>query len=181
MALTVGGAVLAFGDNSQGALGLNDLLNRWKPTKVDLKLPGMEERCIRAVQLACGASHSVALISNQGSLEVWTSGCNQWGQLGLGDRLMRTRFTPTPKVANVVAVQAGDEHSAAITASGDLYIWGRGDSGQLGLGDMRSRSRPTLLREYVVVHPDKTLRRSKRNQPYVRPLQGKRPRLELPF
>ncbi len=74
MALTVGGAVLAFGNNGQGALGVDDLMDRWKPSKVELKLPGMEDRCVRAVQLACGASHSVALISNQGSLEVWTSG-----------------------------------------------------------------------------------------------------------
>jgi len=50
-------------------------------------------------------------------------------------------------------VQAGDEHSGAVTATGDLYMWGRGDSGQLGMGDNRAKWKPSLLREFVVVHP----------------------------
>ena len=97
------------------------------------------------------------------------AGINTWGQLGLGDRLTRARFNPTLPIAHVTAVQAGDEHSAAVTEDGDLFLWGRGDSGQLGLGDARARWRPTLLKGFQVVHPDKTLRRSRRNQPYVRP------------
>ncbi len=52
-----------------------------------------------------------------------------------------------------VAVQAGDEHSAAVTRDGELYLWGRGDSGQLGVGDVRGRCRPTLLPGFAVVHP----------------------------
>jgi len=50
-------------------------------------------------------------------------------------------------------LQAGDEHSAAVTGTGDLYMWGRGDSGQLGLGDVRAKWKPSLLKELVVVHP----------------------------
>lgn len=49
--------------------------------------------------------------------------------------------------------QAGDEHSAAVTAAGDLYLWGRGDSGQLGLGDIRAKWKPSLVKDLVVVHP----------------------------
>lgn len=67
-------------------------------------------------------------------------------------------------------MQAGDEHSAAIAEDGCLYMWGRGDSGQLGLSDLRCRRRPALVPGYLVVHPDKTLRRSKRNLPYLRPV-----------
>ena len=70
------------------------------------------------------------------------------------------------------AVQAGAEHSAAVTEDGCVFMWGRGDSGQLGLGDDLSRCLPTLLPGYVAVHPDKTLRRSKRNMPLVRPVAG---------
>lgn len=36
---------------------------------------------------------------------------------------------------------------------GDLYMWGRGDSGQLGMNDNRAKWKPTLLREFVIVHP----------------------------
>lgn len=38
-------------------------------------------------------------------------------------------------------------------------MWGRGDSGQLGLGDDRNRWAPVRLRGMHVVHPDRTLRR----------------------
>lgn len=62
-------------------------------------------------------------------------------------------IVPTPEA--VQHVQAGDEHSAAVTVIGDLYMWGRGDSGQLGLGDVRAKWKPTLVKELVVVHPGK--------------------------
>lgn len=42
---------------------------------------------------------------------------------------------------------------AAISSNGDLFMWGRGDSGQLGLGDNRARSMPTLVQGSTVVHP----------------------------
>ena len=74
MALTVGGSILAFGANDNGSLGLGDCDDRWKPTKVCLALEGEERVCIRAVQLACGSGHTVALISRQGCLQVRTTG-----------------------------------------------------------------------------------------------------------
>lgn len=107
------------------------------------------------------------------------AGSNVWGQLGTGDRKQSSKFVQTVvKLTGVVAVQSGDEHSMAITAAGQLYVWGRGDSGQLGLGDLRAKWKPTLLKEFKVVHPDKTLRRNKRSNPNVRPIEeSKRPRL----
>ncbi len=74
MALTVGGAILSFGANWHGQLGTGDQMDRWKPTRINLALPGEETRCLRVVQLACGTAHSVALFSNQGKLEVRTTG-----------------------------------------------------------------------------------------------------------
>ena len=104
------------------------------------------------------------------------AGANTWGQLGLGDCVSRSHFLPTLHVPYVTAVQAGDEHSAAVTEDGELYTWGRGDSGQLGLGDTLGRWWPTALQGLVVVHPDKTLRRSKRNLPFLRPVAHEAPR-----
>lgn len=74
LVLTVGGGILAFGANDSGCLGLGDDTDRWKPTKVKLALKGEEGCCIRAVQLACGSAHSIALISKQGCLEVRSTG-----------------------------------------------------------------------------------------------------------
>lgn len=75
MALTVGGALLAFGRNDHGALGTGDEENKWKPTKVDFSsISEGDNMCKRAVQVACGSGHTVALISNGGTLEVRTAG-----------------------------------------------------------------------------------------------------------
>ncbi len=86
-------------------------------------------------------------------MQVRTTGCNAHGQLGLGDTNNRVLFTAVPGLRNLVAVQAGDEHSAAVTLSGHLYLWGRGDSGQLGVGDLESKLIPTRLETFQVVHP----------------------------
>ncbi|PNW75480.1 hypothetical protein CHLRE_12g528350v5 [Chlamydomonas reinhardtii] len=173
MALTVGGALLAFGRNDQGALGTGDKVNRWSPTRVNLHGEDADDgKCRRAVQVSCGASHTLVLVLNNGRMEVRTTGANAWGQLGQGDRKERCRLarTVTP-MPGVVAVQCGDEHSAAITGRGVLFMWGRGDSGQLGLGDDKAKWKPTALKAFKVVHPEKTLRRSKRSLPVVRPVE----------
>ncbi len=62
----------------------------------------------------------------------------------------------------VVCVTAGDWHNAAICQDGALYLWGRGDCGQLGHGDDKNRWEPKLLQGFRVVHPDRTLRRNRR-------------------
>ena len=99
------------------------------------------------------------------------AGANTWGQLGQGDRKDRCSFVPTVvHMPGVVAVQCGNEHSVAITGKGTMYVWGRGDSGQLGLGDEKAKWKPTPHRHYRVVHPEKTLRRSKRSSPILRPV-----------
>ena len=57
------------------------------------------------------------------------------GQLGLGD----THNRRAPSVVEglwampVHQLAAGDQHSAALTASGFLFTWGSNDKGQLGL------------------------------------------------
>ncbi|KXZ52811.1 hypothetical protein GPECTOR_8g197 [Gonium pectorale] len=158
---------------AQGALGTGDKLDRCVPTKVDLSGEDMDDKkSRRAVQVSCGSAHTLVLVLNNGRMEVRTTGANAWGQLGQGDRKERCRLARTVvQMPGVVAVQCGDEHSAAITCRGVLYMWGRGDCGQLGLGDEKAKWKPTALRDFKVVHPEKTLRRSKRSLPVVRPVE----------
>jgi E3 ubiquitin-protein ligase HERC3 len=214
MALTVGGVLLGFGRNDQGALGTGDREHRREPTPIDLGLGDSDQApCSRrAVQVSCGAGHTLVLALNRGRMDVCTSGArytrasrahgllwsacvvdalgvrqgadakravhllvcagaNTWGQLGQGDRKDRSSFVRTVvHMPGVVAVQCGDEHSVAITSKGTMFVWGRGDSGQLGLGDEKAKWKPTPLIQYRVVHPEKTLRRSKRSSPILRPV-----------
>ena len=52
---------------------------------------------------------------------------------------------------NFTAVACGDRFSAGVTASGDLYTWGAGDRGKLGLGWEVGAGRYVLRPRRVVV------------------------------
>ena len=45
----------------------------------------------------------------------------------------------------MVQVAAGDYHSMALTATGGLYSWGEGSSGQLGHGDKENLAVPRVV------------------------------------
>jgi E3 ubiquitin-protein ligase HERC3 len=196
MAVTVGGTLLAFGSNNHGQLGLGDTLDRMIPTEVPLALENDPTETggalVRCMQVQCGAMHTLVLVQKGGRVQVRASGDNSYGQLGVGDRKDRNRFTsikvfsggsnsgstilgggsskstttttPTPTIIpRIVCITAGDWHNAAVAADGRLYLWGRGDCGQLGHDDDKSRWQPKLLEGgYGVVHPDRTLRRNRK-------------------
>jgi alpha-tubulin suppressor-like RCC1 family protein len=77
---------------------------------------------------------------------LWTWGTNDFGQLGNGT----TSTTPVGPAAvaglsNVAEVEGGREHIVALTSSGQVYVWGSNQQGQLGLGGSTNRSVPTQL------------------------------------
>lgn len=47
----------------------------------------------------------------------------------------------------VVDIAAGGAHSACITASGELFTWGKGRYGRLGHGDSEDQLKPKLVGE----------------------------------
>lgn len=75
-----------------------------------------------------------------------------FGQLGLGNWQPVNTMMPIPSLQSkdIVALQAGDFSSAAICDSGNVYLWGRNDCDQLGMGDNMSRSSPVLLKGFNV-------------------------------
>jgi len=169
MALTVGGALLMFGRNKSGCLGLGDSNNRWVPTKAALgegvdRVGGRQRSCsCRVVQVTAGSAHTLALVAMNGRLVVKTAGANVYGQLGLGDTLPRDKFDTVRALTgrSIVSVSSGNDHSGAVDSAGRLFLWGRGELGQLGLSDFRSRWTPQMLPGFCVVHPDRTLRRNR--------------------
>lgn len=86
------------------------------------------------IDIAAGAQHYLCLTE---SGIVYSFGRNDQGQLGIG----HTRDTAQPTAVTkfidlqekVVQVAAGTAHSAAVTASGKVYVWGRGSEGQTGI------------------------------------------------
>ncbi len=73
------------------------------------------------------------ILTTDGSL--FSFGKNTFGSLGLGGKI----FMPSPqkitKLSNkkIVSVACGFYHSLALSDIGDVYSWGCGFEGQLGL------------------------------------------------
>jgi alpha-tubulin suppressor-like RCC1 family protein len=67
---------------------------------------------------------------------VWSCGQNSYGELGLGDVLLRKSFSKINFFddKNVVSIGAGNEHSAFVTKNGKLFVSGYNDNGQCGTG-----------------------------------------------
>jgi alpha-tubulin suppressor-like RCC1 family protein len=57
----------------------------------------------------------------------------------------RPRIIESLRGKDVVDVACGGVHSAAITASGELYTWGKGRYGRLGHGDSDDQLKPKLV------------------------------------
>jgi alpha-tubulin suppressor-like RCC1 family protein len=91
---------------------------------------------IRIRSVACGSHHTVAVAEN-GSLYAW--GKNSNGQCGLG----HTNNVLSPvSVSSLLQADvrihvaaAGTGHTLCVSEAGILFSFGRGEEGQLGLGD----------------------------------------------
>ena len=131
LALTEAGAVWSCG----AAFGGGD---------VPAPVPGLGRVCM----LAVSDSHGLALGADG---RVWI-----WGDYWNGPDGHHTPAPETPAPpralapgafagAAVVFVAAGAMHSAAVTARGELWTWGCGLYGVLGLGDHAGRQAPALV------------------------------------
>lgn len=171
------GDVLAFGQGANGRLGKGSSKNQNRPVRVgpfgfalrarDAEADGKIARRLRhksetraskgeqtteetrenweIKQVACGDMHTAALTFG-GDLYLW--GCGESGQLGFGNRedcwLPKQLMVSSRKVTEIAL---GSEHSLALTRSGEVYAWGKGDSGQLGLGRNEDMMQPRKINE----------------------------------
>jgi hypothetical protein len=76
---------------------------------------------------------------------VYPWGANGSGQLG-NDTLVG-QYAPVlvPGLANVIAIEAGSDHSLAVTSDGRVFSWGSNGAGQLGDGTTTARKVPTQI------------------------------------
>eukprot|EP01122_Echinamoeba_exundans_P012017 TRINITY_DN4945_c0_g1_i1.p1 TRINITY_DN4945_c0_g1~~TRINITY_DN4945_c0_g1_i1.p1 ORF type:complete len:417 (-),score=24.99 TRINITY_DN4945_c0_g1_i1:9-1259(-) len=91
--------------------------------------------------ISAGPDHVVA-ISESGKLYSW--GVNYGGQLGIALETAVVHHA-TPIISNVSfrSVSAGAHHSAAVSDSGQVYVWGSNAGGVLGLGHSAPDCVPT--------------------------------------
>ena len=130
-----------------------------KSAKRWVKVPCSCGVMCRVVHASAGGNHSTVLTACGA---VMTTGSNAYGQLGHGDTRKRFAFSRVESLRGerVATVASGEDHSGAVSASGQLYLWGRGDWGQLGTADGRSHWQPRAVSGISVapaVAPDKYL------------------------
>ncbi|MGL4987384.1 MAG: leucine-rich repeat protein, partial [Treponemataceae bacterium] len=119
IALTEGGNVYTWGDNSSGQIGNN--------TSGDTAVtsPYRIASLTNVKAVAAGSMHSLAL-TNDGSVYVW--GANGNGQIGVTG----THHVPQKVLDSVKTIGAGVHNTFAITTNDTLYAWGQNASGEVG-------------------------------------------------
>ncbi|KAK6154240.1 hypothetical protein DH2020_008488 [Rehmannia glutinosa] len=135
------GTLLSGGSNVYGQLGR---------LKDDLGLHAVD-MSLRPISIASGLGHSLAICKNMSSKavndepSVVTWGWNQSSQLG------REGPENVPMVVDglagemPVSVSGGRVHSIAVTVEGEVWSWGCGRNGRLGLGSSVDEVEPMLI------------------------------------
>ncbi|MEW2619830.1 Ig-like domain repeat protein [Streptomyces sp. NPDC048106] len=139
LALTSAGQVLAWGYNEWGQLG-NGVTGGESNVPVAVHLPAGTT----VTAISSGAGHALALTST-GEVLAW--GDNDFGQLGDGTTTSRNEPVPVhvPAGTTVTSIAGADDHSLALTSTGQVLAWGYNGSGQLGNGTTTSSSLPVTV------------------------------------
>jgi len=122
------GTVLAWGENGHGQVGSDRAIERkfGRAFPHDVAAPLPVDGLSGVVDIAVGASHSVALLAD-GTIRTWG-----WGDRGIpGDGRMEVktdRLSPSAVagIGNAVDVVAGGEHTFALLSDNTVRGWGSG-------------------------------------------------------
>ncbi|MCX7562120.1 cadherin-like beta sandwich domain-containing protein [Xanthomonadaceae bacterium XH05] len=132
-ALTTDGGVKCWGDNINGQLGDGTTTDRLMPADVQGLGSGVQS-------IAAGAGHTCALTTS-GGVKCW--GWNSVGQLGDGSTTPRlTPVDVTGLGSGVQAIDAGYQHTCALTTDGAVKCWGSNGNGRLGDGSTTNQHTP---------------------------------------
>ncbi|GMH83356.1 hypothetical protein TrVE_jg6489 [Triparma verrucosa] len=132
-------------DKHGGSVRRNDHVFQPSPLKQPF-------RNVPIAMVAAGDQHALFLTQKG---EVFACGVNDVGQLGTGDLNDRSapqqvEFESSQSDSTIKVVAAGHSTSAAINSQGQLFTWGCGMFGGLGLGDEENREQPqsVSMREF---------------------------------
>ena len=137
MVLMQDGSVLAAGYNNAGQLGdgmPTQASARYRNTFKVMRYYSWHKDTLDAKAIAAGSRHSMVL-KQDGS--VWTTGYNQYGQLG--DSTVYNAYFLLPVVTSgVKAIAAGGFHSMVLNEDGSVWATGSNKYGQSGIGSETS-------------------------------------------
>ena len=139
------GVVFTWGSGKYGALGHGDTRDRPSPTAVE----GLSKH--RVISVSAGYGHS-AMVDEGGKLFVCGQGSE--GALGQGkdhsDKLQPTLVDSLVQQGLTIAQASCSQgehhaHTLACTNEGEVWSWGDGYKGKLGLGHQESKDTPTKI------------------------------------
>ncbi|CAG9317861.1 unnamed protein product [Blepharisma stoltei] len=123
--------IFAWGGDHFGQLGLGESKNTGKT----YPFPRYCSYNVLIKEISCGEEHS-AFIALSGY--VYSMGSNSEGRLGLGDKSLRQSSSPilieSLDSYKAAKISCGWGHTCVITVDGDLFSWGVGEFGALGIG-----------------------------------------------
>jgi alpha-tubulin suppressor-like RCC1 family protein len=135
-AVTAAGGVRCWGRNEHGELGDGTVTDSNVPVEVTGLRQGVKS-------VAVGWGHSCALTA-AGGVQCW--GYNKNGELGNNANVNSTHPVDVSGLqSGVVSIEAGDDHTCAVLAGGNLACWGYNEYGQLGDGTTDNRNVPVLV------------------------------------
>ena len=136
--------VYSFGNNEDGVLGVeNNELKSYTFIKINFgKYNG------RIKEISAGTIHNVAL-TDDGKIFSW--GSTQGGQLGLSEQYITSQNCKNFSISSptlikfkqynglndsneIIKISCGEAHTIALNSKNEVFSWGFGSNGQLGLG-----------------------------------------------
>lgn len=141
------GSVWAWGNNSNGQLGIGPGVNSSNIPRRVLGVGGTGY-LTGVKQIAAGYVHSLALTDN-GEVLGW--GSDSHGNLGQGSNLSRNvpifvkGIGGSGTLSGIVSISAGYEHSLAATSAGEALAWGWNWMGEIGVGNTTDVNLPTKV------------------------------------
>lgn len=120
--LIIGDSTYAWGNNSDGQLGLGHHKDQSVPQKLGL---------LGIKKIVCGFNFTFALTKTG---EIYSWGSNALHLLGLKDNVLNENFPRRIHLDRIKDVITDNDNTFVLTFSGDLYSWGSNRHGTLGLG-----------------------------------------------
>ena len=134
LASKTNGSLWAWGNNSNGGLGINDRVNRSSPTQIGTNTNW---------NLFSIGKYSSSAIKTDGTL--WSWGYAAEGQLGNESTVHRSSPIQIGTSTNWSKIFAATDMRLAIKTDGTLWVWGDNQVGGLGLNAVTTKSSPTQV------------------------------------